>query len=77
MESNLALKNKQKGNFTKVYDFSEQYMVSGSFYDNYLNGQINKKGLNVKPYAGGNFNNRAIGDVMSGNGVVDEKVILI
>ena len=48
-------------------------MVSGSFYDNYLNGQINKKGLNVKPYAGGNFNNRAIGDVMSGNGVVDEK----
>ena len=73
LESNLALKNKQKGNSTKVYDFSEQYMVSGSFYDNYLNGQINKKGLNVKPYAGGNFNNRAIGDVMSGNGVVDEK----
>ena len=31
LESNLALKNKQKGKPTKVYDFSEQYMVSGSF----------------------------------------------
>ena len=73
LESNLALKNKQKGNSNKVYDFSEQYMVSGSFYDNYLNGQINKKGLNIKPYVGGNFNYRAIGHVMSGNGVVDEE----
>ena len=71
LESNLALKNKQKGKPTKVYDFSEQYMVSGSFYDNYLNGQINKKGLNVKPYVGGNFE-RAMGNVTSGNGVIDE-----
>ena len=71
LESNLALKNRQKGKPTKVYDFSEQYMVSGSFYDNYLNGQINKKGLNVKPYVGGNFE-RAMGNVTSGNGVIDE-----
>ena len=34
IETNLALKNKQNGGLTKVYDFSEQYMVSSSFYDN-------------------------------------------
>lgn len=73
LESNLALKNKQRGAQTKVYDFSEQYMVSSSFYDNFLNGKKNLRGLGFKPYEGGTFSNRAIGNVSSGFGVVNEE----
>ena len=47
LESNLALKNKQKGLPNKTYDFSEQYMVSSSFYNNYLNGKVNPNGLDM------------------------------
>lgn len=73
LESNLALKNKQKGLPNKTYDFSEQYMVSSSFYNNYLNGKVNPNGLDMPKYVGGNFNMRALGNVTCGNGVVDEK----
>lgn len=72
LETNLALKNKRAGKETKVYDFSEQYMVSSSFYNNYLNGLINNRGLNFKPYEGGNFETRAIGNITNGYGVVNE-----
>lgn len=72
LETNLALKNKRSGKETKVYDFSEQYMVSSSFYNNYLNGLINSRGLNFKPYEGGNFETRAIGNITNGYGVVNE-----
>ena len=72
IETNLALKNKQNGGLTKVYDFSEQYMVSSSFYDNYLNGIKNPKGMGFKPYEGGNFDYRAMGNTMSGYGLVNE-----
>lgn len=73
LETNLALKNKRVGKETKVYDFSEQYMVSSSFYNNYLNGLINNRGLNFKPYEGGNFETRAIGNITNGYGVVNEE----
>ncbi len=73
LETNLALKNKRAGKETKVYDFSEQYMVSSSFYNNYLNGLINNRGLNFKPYEGGNFETRAIGNITNGYGVVNEE----
>ena len=73
IETNLALKNKQNGGLTKVYDFSEQYMVSSSFYDNYLNGIKNYKGMGFKPYEGGNFDYRAMGNIMSGYGLVNEE----
>ncbi len=72
LETNLALKNKRAGKEMKVYDFSEQYMVSSSFYNNYLNGLINNRGLNFKPYEGGNFETRAIGNITNGYGVVNE-----
>ena len=72
LETNLSLKNKRAGKETKVYDFSEQYMVSSSFYNNYLNGLINNRGLNFKPYEGGNFETRAIGNITNGYGVVNE-----
>lgn len=73
LETNLALKNKRAGKETKVYDFSEQYMVSSSFYNNYLNGLTNNRGLNFKPYEGGNFETRAIGNITNGYGVVNEE----
>ena len=73
LETNLALKNKRSGKETKVYDFSEQYMVSSSFYNNYLNGLTNNRGLNFKPYEGGNFETRAIGNITNGYGVVNEE----
>lgn len=73
LETNLALKNKRAGKETKVYDFSEQYMVSSSFYNNYLNGLTNDRGLNFKPYEGGNFETRAIGNITNGYGVVNEE----
>ena len=73
LETNLALKNKRTGKETKVYDFSEQYMVSSSFYNNYLNGLTNNRGLNFKPYEGGNFETRAIGNITNGYGVVNEE----
>lgn len=73
LETNLALKNKRAGKEAKVYDFSEQYMVSSSFYNNYLNGLTNNRGLNFKPYEGGNFETRAIGNITNGYGVVNEE----
>lgn len=48
-------------------------MVSSSFYNNYLNGLTNNRGLNFKPYEGGNFETRAIGNITNGYGVVNEE----